>query len=407
VYDTWQRARDGGGHNGAMKWATDNTSAAPKTRVSWAGGIKSSKKPSFANANATGIGATAAAAAAAGPPTDGGQPVDRATSFTSPRPTRTESSGVKAGRRAQLQPDALAVAAASGTVKNSSAVLSLRSAFRGGSQSAPAQESTVNLARASVMAKALDVRRTGSVDTATEYRDAVDMAISRHPSGIGLTTIDGRAAPRKRNSQLSLLSDELEAEQSALKAFRSSYHLRDLQHDDALRAQERLTALAEASRLLSLRDNLRMQRQNNADIDELRERQQQMVHLMREAHAKLIGRPDTGADGDFQQAVSDGTWTAFPMDETEEDRLFARCRDLLGSSDPTETFRTSAGATELAAKHATARGRNFASFSSDLMSIASAASPPSAAAAAAAAAPASAPDLWPRGGGAGSRRPSK
>eukprot|EP00037_Helgoeca_nana_P009657 m.84520 g.84520 ORF g.84520 m.84520 type:complete len:228 (+) comp19724_c0_seq1:145-828(+) len=176
------------------------------------------------------------------------------------------------------------------------------------------------------------------------------LAILRRPTGVGLATIDGWAKSRKRNSQLSIVSNALDVEKEAFATYRRSFHIPDRELPDAVRAQERLTALVEASRLLSLRDNLRMQHTADADVDELRQRHSVMCSLMGEAHKTMIAHPDTGSEGDFQRAVDDGLWTPFLIDPVDESRLFALSKNMVGSFDSSPAFKASAGATELAAK---------------------------------------------------------
>lgn len=156
------------------------------------------------------------------------------------------------------------------------------------------------------------------------------LAILRRPTGVGLATIDGWAKSRKRNSQLSIVSNALDVEKEAFATYRRSFHIPDRELPDAVRAQERLTALVEASRLLSLRDNLRMQHTADADVDELRQRHSVMCSLMGEAHKTMIAHPDTGSEGDFQRAVDDGLWTPFLIDPVDESRLFALSKNMVG-----------------------------------------------------------------------------
>lgn len=172
----------------------------------------------------------------------------------------------------------------------------------------------------------------------------------RQPSGIGITTIDGRFTRRK--SDLSVLSDGLDAEKRYLAEYRRRYHQTDRQLGEALQAQGRLTSLVEASRLLSVRDNLRMQHTTDADVDELRDRHEMMRVLMQDAHNKMVAYPDAGAEGDFQQAVEDGMWSPIPIDAMEEARLFTLSKQMVGLANPSSAFFASAEATEIAAKHA-------------------------------------------------------
>ena len=54
---------------------------------------------------------------------------------------------------------------------------------------------------------------------------------------------------------------------------RARYHLLDEQHSDAIRVQNQLAFMAEASKLLAHRDKLRVQHSAEADVDKLRTRQ--------------------------------------------------------------------------------------------------------------------------------------